>query len=111
MGLINKTMAKETQAQKLSRIELDSMTRFDRLESKIDKLAEAMISIARAEEKLIAIEKSNQNHFERMNKFSAKLDAIEKKVDDNARTVAIINKVVYLLGAAVIAAGVKYFWM
>ena len=36
-----------------------------------------------------------------MNKFSSKLDDIEKKVDDNARTVNIINKIVY---AAVIAA-------
>jgi len=86
-------------------------TRLDRIEEKIDKLADAMVSIARAEEKLLSIEKNNQNHFERMNKFSNKLDEIEKKVDDNARTVSIINKVVYLIGAAVIAGLVKYMWM
>lgn len=94
------TKMAETQAQRL-----------DRIESKIDKLADAMIAIARAEEKLISIEKNNQNNFERMNKFSQKLDHIEKKVDDNAHTVSIINKVVYMLGAAVIAAFVKYMWM
>jgi|TARA_B100001094_G_scaffold331617_1_gene400603 tetrahydromethanopterin S-methyltransferase subunit G len=85
--------------------------RLDRIEEKIDRLSEAMISLARAEEKLIAIEKNNHNNFDRMNKFSAKLDDIEKKVDDNARTVAIINKVVYAISVAVIAGIVKYFWM
>lgn len=86
-------------------------TRLNRIEEKIDKLSEAMISLARAEEKLIAIEKNNHNNFDRMNRFSAKLDDIEKKVDDNARTVAIINKVVYVITIAVIGAIVKYFWM
>ena len=85
--------------------------RLDRIEEKIDRLSEAMISLARAEEKLIAIEKNNHNNFDRMNKFSVKLDDIEKKVDDNARTVAIINKVVYAISVAVIAGIVKYFWM
>lgn len=93
-------MANETQAQRL-----------DRIESKIDKLADAMIAIARAEEKLTSMQKDSQNNFERMNKFSSKLDEIEKKVDDNAHTVAIINKVVYLISAAIIAAGIKWMWM
>lgn len=104
-------MASETQAVKLARIEAESLTRFDRIESKIDKLAEALIALARVEEKMISVEKNNSNNFERMNKFSVKLDEIEKKVDDNAHTVGIINKVVYLICAAVIAAGVKFMWM
>ena len=104
-------MARETQTQRLERIEADSTARFDRLESKIDKLADAIVAIARVEEKMIAVEKNNSNHFERMNKFSAKLDHIEKKVDDNARTVSIINKVVYLISAAIIAGLVKFMWM
>ena len=59
-------------------------SRLDRIEVKIDKLSDAMISLARAEEKLIAIEQNNHTNFERLNRFSAKLDDIEKKVDDNA---------------------------
>jgi phage shock protein A len=92
-------MAQETQTQRL-----------DRIEEKIDKLSDAMISLARAEEKLIAIEKNNQSHYERMNRFSEKLDHIEKKVDDNARTVKIINTVMYALVVAVVSAIVKQFW-
>ena len=93
-------MARETQTDRLNRIE-----------EKIDKLSEAMIAPARAEEKLVAIEKNNHNNFDRMNRFSQKLDDIEKKVDDNARTVSIINKVVYLISVALIGAIVNYFWM
>ena len=92
--------SRETQSDRLSRIE-----------EKIDKLSEAMIALARAEEKLVAIEKNNHNNFDRMNRFSQKLDQIEKKVDDNARTVSIINKVVYVISVALVGAIVKYFWM
>ncbi|MAI05330.1 MAG: hypothetical protein CMA07_07350 [Euryarchaeota archaeon] len=102
---------KETQAVKLARLEADSTVRFDRLEVKIDKLAEALVALARVEEKMMAMEKNNQNQYERMNRFSQKLDEIEKKVDDNAHTVAIINKVVYLIGAAIVAGLVNYLWM
>ena len=104
-------MPKETQSQKLARIESDSTARFDRLEDKIDKLAEALVALARVEEKMIALDRNNMNQFERMNRFSQKLDEIEKKVDDNAHTVAIINKVVYLISAAIIAGLVKFLWM
>ncbi len=85
--------------------------RLDRIEEKIDKLSDAMISLARAEEKLIAIENNHNNHFERMNKFSQKLDAIEKKVDDNARTVQIINSIVYLVAVATVGVVIDYFWL
>ena len=92
-------MAVETQAKRL-----------DRIEEKIDKLADAMIALARAEEKLIAIEKNNHSNFERMNRFSQKLDDIEKKVDDNARTVHIINRVAMIIGTGVIGGIIKLFW-
>ena len=49
-------MATETQAVKLARLEADTTTRFDRIENKIDKLAEALVALARVEEKMIAVE-------------------------------------------------------
>jgi len=75
--------------------------RLDRIEEKLDKLADAMISIARAEEKLASMAKNQENNHERVNRLSTKLDEIEKKVDENHRTVCLINKLVY---AALIAA-------
>ena len=74
--------------------------RLDRIEEKIDKLGDAMISLARAEEKLIAIEQNNHANVERLNRFSSKLDDIEKKVDNNAHTVTIINRLFWIVVVA-----------
>ena len=54
--------------------------RLDKIEEKIDKLTDAMVSIARAEEKLQNMEKNWQTNYERMNRFSQKLDDIEDTV-------------------------------
>ena len=86
-------------------------SRLDRIESKIDKLADAMISLARAEEKIIALQDDHDNMRERLNKLSIKLDEIQKAVDDNARTVGIINKVVYAAMVAAVGAYVAHMWM
>jgi len=75
--------------------------RLDRIEEKLDKLTDAMVSMARAEEKINALKDDHDKMYERINRLSQKLDDIEKKVDDNARTVSLINKLVF---AAVVAA-------
>jgi len=84
--------------------------RLDRIEQKIDKLADAMVSLARTEEKILAMEENHRNHYERMNRFSQKLDIIEIKVNENAHTVSIINKVTFVGVAAIIGAIAKTFW-
>ena len=86
-------------------------SRLDRIETKIDKLADAMISLARAEEKIIALQDDHENMRERLNKLSVKLDEIQKTVDDNTRTVRIINKIVYAAVVAAIGAYVAHMWM
>ena len=52
--------------------------RLDRIESKLDQMAEVMVSLARVEEKLQASEEVRTNALTRMNRFSEKLDEIEK---------------------------------
>jgi tetrahydromethanopterin S-methyltransferase subunit G len=85
-------------------------SRLDRIEEKIDKLSDAMISLARAEEKLIAIEKNNHANYDRMNRFSQKLDSIEDKVNDNARTIDVIKKTFWLiLGSVFVGLASQYF--
>ena len=76
-------------------------TRLDRIETKLDTLADAMIALARTEEKLSSLKEDHDRAFERMNNHSSKLDDIERKVEENAHTVQIINK---LFWAAIIAA-------
>ena len=85
--------------------------RLDRIEEKLDKLAEAMVAMARAEEKIIALQDDNENMRERLNKLSVKLDEVQKTCDENARTMSIINKVVYVAVAAAIGTYVTHVWM
>jgi ribosome-binding ATPase YchF (GTP1/OBG family) len=85
--------------------------RLDRIEEKIDKLADAMVTLARTEEKILSMEQQNQNNLDRMNKFSDKLDGIERKVNENAHTVHIINRLAWVVAVAIIGAIVKFFWI
>ena len=47
----------------------ETQERLNRIESKIDKLAEAIISLARAEEKLVQLENDKKFLMEKMVKF------------------------------------------
>jgi len=71
-------------------------SRLDRIEAKIDKLTDAMISVARAEEKLVNMEQKYAAQYDRMNKFSEKLDELERIVTTNAATVQTINKLFWV---------------
>lgn len=77
-------------------------TRLDRIEAKLDKLTDAMVSVARAEEKIGTLMNDHEKMHERLNRFSQKLDDIEKKVDDNARTVNVINKLFWAVITAIV---------
>jgi len=74
--------------------------RLDRIEEKIDILSEALVTIARFEEKMDAYAKYRDDSWARMNKFSEKLDQIEKKVDEQGHTINVINKLFWLAIAA-----------
>jgi len=85
--------------------------RLNRIEEKIDKMSEAIIQMARFEEKLDNYEKYRDESWARMNRFSEKLDRIEKKVDDNAHTVGLINKLFWVAIIAFAGAVATQIWM
>ena len=86
-------------------------TRLDRIETKLDTLADAMISLARTEEKLVALKEDQSNMFNRMNHFSQKLDNIEIQVKENANTVSIINKLFWVAVVAMSGSSAAQMWM
>lgn len=88
----------------------DQESRLDRIESKIDDLSKAMISLARAEEKLTSIEKNNYASYERMNRFSRKIDSLEKIVNDNARTIAFINRFFWTVTTVFVSGGLGMYF-
>tara|TARA_A200000159_G_scaffold61762_1_gene57156 strand:- start:566 stop:847 length:282 start_codon:yes stop_codon:yes gene_type:complete len=85
--------------------------RLERIEDKMDKMADALISLARFEEKMEAYNKYREDSWQRMNKFSEKLDIIEKKCDENANTVGVINKLFWIFTAVAASAVAAQIWM
>lgn len=84
--------------------------RLDRIEEKIDTLSDAMVTLARFEEKMDSYNKYRDDSWDRMNKFSEKLDCIEKKVDVNHHTVQVISKLFWLaIAAAATAVAAQVF--
>jgi len=84
--------------------------RLARIEDKIDKLSDAMINLARAEEKLINIEKANAQNFERMNRFSQRMDDIEDSVNEQGKTVKVMQYVLTLTATVFAGVIVKMFF-
>lgn len=56
--------------------------RLDRIEEKIDKLSDAVVAIARAEERIIAIEADKQDYWNRLNNHSQKIETVEDAILD-----------------------------
>ena len=82
-------MARETQTDRLNRIE-----------DKLDKLSEAIISLARAEEKISQMEKFLHQQMEMLVDGQRRLEAVEKNVMSNATTINVINKLFWIVMAA-----------
>lgn len=78
--------------------------RLDRIETKIDKLAEAIVSIARAEEKLVSLENDKKFLMERMIKMEERVVSIEKKTDENTSAISIIQRITWIAISTAVAA-------
>jgi len=91
--------------------ELTMESRLDKIEDKIDKLTDTMVSMARAEEKITALRTDQNKMYERINRLSGKLDDIQFKVDENARTIALVNKLFWVAIVAAAGAVASHMWM
>ena len=86
-------------------------TRLERIENKLDKLADAMISLARAEEKIEAMSDEHEKQYARINRLSVKIDEIERIVLDNQRTVNLTSKLFWVVVVAASGAIATNIWM
>ena len=100
----------------------DTNKRLDRIEEKLDKMGDALINLARFEENIISYSKYfeekmdtynkyRDESWERMNRFSEKLDALTLQVEENSRTVAVINKLFWVAIVAASGAIAAQIWM
>ena len=78
--------------------------RLDRIEEKLDQMAQAIIALARAEEKISTLAEFNKQQASQLQVLINRIDSVEQLVNSNASTVNIINKVFWLIIAGLIAA-------
>ena len=86
-------------------------TRLTRIEEKLDRLADAMISLARAEEKIESLQEDHNKQYDRINKLSIKIDDIERIVRDNQRSVQFMHKLFWVVVVAAAGAITTNIWM
>lgn len=78
--------------------------RLSRVEKKIDSLQEAIISLARVEERLVTV-------FNRQSKIESQVESMEQKLDVLSESVIkgkSAERIVWLVLAAAIGAAVRY---
>lgn len=78
--------------------------RLDRIESKIDKLSEAIVMIARAEEKLVQLENDKKFLMQRMLKVEERVTETEKKTEENSSAISIIQRITWIAVSTAVAA-------
>ncbi len=74
--------------------------RLDRIEEKIDKLSDAIISLARAEEKIATMAEFGKQQGEQILTLINRVNKLDQVVRENAATVNIINKLFWIVIAA-----------
>jgi ribosome-binding ATPase YchF (GTP1/OBG family) len=75
----------------------DQNDRLDRIENKLDSLSEAIISIARAEEKITMLAKYGETQATQILKIVERLESLEQKVSSNEIVVNVINKLFWIV--------------
>ena len=78
----------------------EAAARLDRIEGKLDKLAQAVFSIATAEEKIATLTSFSKQQSEMIQHLTIRIDKLEEAVISNSSTVNIINKVFWIIIAA-----------
>lgn len=73
------------------------LERIDKVEVKIDKLSDAMISLARTEERILSMEAERKTVYDRLNRHSEKLEKLQLSAADNQRNLSNVTKLFWLV--------------
>ena len=85
---------------------LEQSNRLDRIETKLDSMSEAIISLARAEEKIYTLMDIQKQQGAQILAVINRIERLDDMVRANAQTVSVINKIFWIVltaGAAAIA--------
>lgn len=81
--------------------------RLDRIEDKLDRVAEAVISLARMEERMITLFKRMDHYDVEQNKVRNKVDLIEKNLSSHGVTIKAIERIFWICITAALGIYIK----
>jgi hypothetical protein len=102
-------MRREADRQLLEAVATDTR-RLDRIESKIDSLAETVIALARAEEKLLSLEEDKVHVHRSIERIHQKLEIHDIKLNDTSRFLNTSTKLLWILISSVIMAAIGIYF-
>ena len=86
--------------------------RLDRIEEKIDKMTEAVIALARAEEKIVSLDETTRMILQKMVDQDERLRKVEAVQHDNETTIKAIKSIVWTtISALITAAAATLAWI
>ena len=77
--------------------------RLEKLESKIDKLSDAVIAIARIEERVTTVLKQNDRFIARMDRLENRVEIFEQKAIVNSKGVSMFERAFWVVFAGIIS--------
>ena len=86
----------------------DQTTRLNRIEEKLDKVGEAIISLARMEERMITLFKRMDTYDQQQTILESRVTTIEVKAATSSEKVNWVDKVIWIFIAALISGGIYF---
>lgn len=77
--------------------------RLSRIEAKLDKLADAVVSLARMEERMLTIFKRIEHYEDRQQKIEERVTEIEKEDAGKDSVFSVINRSIWLIAGIALA--------
>lgn len=77
--------------------------RLEKLEGKIDKLADAVVAIARIEERVTTVLKQNDRFIARMDRLENRVEVVEQKAIVNAKGVSMFERAFWIVFAGIVS--------
>jgi len=79
-------------------------SRLDRMEKKLDTMAEAIVSLARMEERMVTLFKRMDTYDNAQSDISSRVNKLERSVGTNGQTLRFAERVFWII----LSAGVAY---
>ena len=87
-------------------LNMTNADRLDRIEEKIDKMSDAIVSIARAEEKISGLESLTVDLHRKITDLEERLRQVEDITRSASSQLAVINKVFWIAISTIITGGI-----